>query len=46
MNVKLNKVIDTLCFINDGIEYCYNLNNGEVFMSNIGNYENSNEDIL
>lgn len=46
MKVKLSDVIDALDFTNDEIEYYYNLDNGEIFMSNIGNFENLNEDEL
>lgn len=46
MEVKLSEVIDALGFINDEIEYYYNPTNGEIFMSNIGDYENLNEDEL
>lgn len=46
MKVKLSEVIDALDFTNDEIEYYYNPTNGEIFMSNIGNYENLNEDEL
>lgn len=46
MKVKLSEVIDALDFTNDEIEYYYNPINGEIFMSNIGDYENLNEDEL
>ena len=46
MKVKLSEVIDALDFTNDEIEYYYNPTNGEIFMSNIGDYENLNEDEL
>ena len=46
MEVKLSAVIDALDFTNDEIEYYYNPTNGEIFMSNIGDYENLNEDEL
>ena len=46
MKVKLNEVIDALDFTNDEIEYYYNPINGDIFMSNIGDYENLNEDEL
>ena len=46
MKVKLSEVIDALEFTNDEIEYYYNLDNGEIFMSNIGEFENLNEDEL
>ena len=43
MRAKLSEVIDALEFTNDEIEYYYNLDNGEIFMSNIGEFENLNE---
>ena len=46
MTVKLTEVIDALDFTNDEIEYYYNPDNGEIFMSNIGEFENLNEDEL
>lgn len=46
MKVKLTEVIDALDFTNDEIEYYYNPDNGEIFMSNIGDYEDINEDEL
>lgn len=46
MKVKLSEVIDALDFTNDEIEYYYNPDNNEIFMSNIGDYENLNEDEL
>ena len=46
MKVKLTEVIDALDFTNDEIEYYYNPDNGEIFMSNIGKFENLNEDEL
>ena len=46
MKVKLSEVIDALDFTNDEIEYYYNPDNGEIFMSNIGDFENLNEDEL
>ena len=46
MEVKLSAVIDALDFTNDEIEYYYNPTNEEIFMSNIGDYENLNEDEL
>ena len=46
MRAKLSEVIDALEFTNDEIEYYYNLDNGEIFMSNIGEFENLNEDEL
>ncbi len=44
--IKLSEVIDALEFTNDEIEYYYNPDNNEIFMSNIGDYENLNEDEL
>lgn len=46
MKVKLSEVINALDFTNDEIEYYYNQTNGEIFMSNIGDRENLNEDEL
>lgn len=46
MKVKLDEVIEALDFTNDEIEYYYNPDNGEIFMSNIGEFENLNEDEL
>lgn len=46
MKVKLNEVIDALDFINDEIEYYYNPDTEEIFMSNIGDFEDLNEDEL
>lgn len=46
MKVKLSEVIDALDLTNDEFEYYYNPINGEIFMSNIGDYENLNEDEL
>lgn len=46
MKVKLNKVIDALDFINDEIEYYYNPDTEEIFMSNIGELEDLDEDEL
>ncbi len=46
MKVKLNEVIDALDFTNDEIEYYYNPDTEEIFMSNIGNFEDLNEDEL
>ena len=46
MKVKLSEVLDALDFTNDEIEYYYNPDNGELFMSNIGDFENLNEDEL
>ena len=46
MKVKLSEVIDALDFTSDEIEYYYNPTNREIFMSNIGDYENLNENEL
>lgn len=46
MNVKLNEVIDALDFTNDEIEYYYNPDTEEIFMSNIGEFEDLTEDEL
>ena len=46
MKVKLTEVIDALDFTNDEIEYYYNPDSGEIFMSNIGEFENLSEDEL
>lgn len=46
MKVKLSEVIDSLEFTNDEIEYYYNPDTEKIFMSNIGNFENLNEDEL
>ncbi len=46
MKVKLTEVIDALDFTNDEIEYYYNPDTEEIFMSNIGEIENLNEDEL
>ena len=46
MKVKLREVIDALDFTNDEIEYYYNPDNGEIFMPNIRDFENLNEDEL
>lgn len=46
MKVKLAEVIDALDFTYDEIEYYYNPDNGEIFMSNIGDHEDLNEDEL
>ena len=46
MKVKLSEVIDALDFTNDEIEYYYNPDNSEIFMSNIGDFEDLTEDEL
>lgn len=44
MKIKLSEVIDALDFTNDKIECYYNPTNEKIFMSNIGDYGNLNED--
>lgn len=46
MKVKLSEVIDALDFTNDEIEYYYNPDTEEIFMSNIGEFEDLTEDEL
>lgn len=46
MKIKLSKVIDALYFTNDEKECYYNPDNGEIFMSNIGEFEDLNEEEL
>lgn len=46
MKVKLSEVIDALDFTNDEIEYYYNPDTEEIFMSNIGDFKDLNEDEL
>lgn len=46
MKVKLSEVIDSLEFTNDEIKYYYNPDTEKIFMSNIGDFENLNEDEL
>ena len=46
MKVKLSEVIDALDFTNDEIEYYYNCDTEEIFMSNIGEFEDLTEDEL
>ena len=46
MKVNLSEVIDALYFTNNEIEYYYNPDNGEIFMSNIGDFEDLSEDEL
>lgn len=46
MKIKLSEVIDALDFTNDEIEYYYNPDTKEIFMSNIGDFEDINEDEL
>lgn len=44
MKVKFDDVIEYLEFIDDIYEYYYNPVNGDFFMSNIGDFNNYNED--
>ena len=46
MKVKLSEVIDALNLTNDEIEYYYNPDTEEIFMSNIGDFEDLNGDEL
>ena len=46
MKVKLTEVIDSLDFTNDEIEYYYNPDTEEIFMSKIGEIESLNGDEL
>ena len=46
MKVNLNEVIDALEFTNDEIEYYYNPDTEEIFMSNIGDFKDLNENEL
>ena len=46
MKTKLSEVIDALEFTNNEIEYYYNPDNEKIFMSNIGDFEDLNEDEL
>lgn len=46
VKVKLSEVIDALEFTNDEIEYYYNPDTGEIFISNIGDFEDLDEDEL
>lgn len=46
MKIKLSEVIDALDFANDEIEYYYNPDTEEVFLSNIGEFEDLNVDEL
>ena len=46
VKVKLSEVIDALEFTNNEIEYYYNPDAGEIFMSNIGDFKNLDEDEL
>ena len=44
--VKLSKIIEGLEMVNDEIDCYYNPKKDEIFLSNIGEYENLNEDEL
>ena len=46
MKVNLNEVIDALEFTNDEIEYYYNPDTEEIFMSNIGDFKDLDENEL
>ena len=46
MNKDLESFLTNMNFTNNEIEYYYNPDNGEIFMSNIGDYEDLNEDEL
>ncbi len=46
MKVKLDNVIDSLDMVSNEIEYFYNPTKNEFFPSNIGDFENLNEDEL
>lgn len=46
MKIELDKVIEALKFTNNEIEYYYNPDTEEIFMSNIGEFENLTEDEL
>lgn len=46
VKVKLSEVIDALEFTNDEIEYYYNPDTEKIFMSNIGDFEDLDEDEL
>ena len=46
MKVKLSEVIDALEFANNEIEYYYNPDTEEIFMSNIGDFKDLSEDKL
>ena len=43
MKIELDKVIEALEFTNDEIEYYYNPDTEEIFMSNIREFENLTE---
>lgn len=44
--IKLSNVVDCMDMCNDEIEYYYNPDKKEIFMSNIGEFEDLNEDEL
>lgn len=46
MKLKLDKVIETLEFTNNEIEYYYNPDTEKIFISNIGEFEKLTEDEL
>ena len=46
MKIELGKVIEALKFTNIEIKYYYNPDTEEIFMSNIGEFENLTEDEL
>lgn len=46
MKIELDKVIEALKFTNNEIKYYYNPDTEEIFMSNIGEFENLTEDEL
>lgn len=46
MKIELDKVIEALKFTNIEIKYYYNPDTEEIFMSNIGEFENLTEDEL
>ena len=46
MKAKLSEVIDALVFTNNEIEYYYNPDTEKIFMSNIGDFEDLDEDEL
>ena len=46
MKVKLSKVVDAMNSVNDETEYYYNPDKEEIFMSNIGDFIDLDEDEL
>ena len=46
MKAKLSEVIDALVFTNNEIEYYYNPDTEKIFMSNIGDFEDLDDDEL